>query len=70
MLRKVDYDAGSVGLFQEAAAQRYRTLSALDCLRVGVILLDGAGNPAHPCRAAPRLAERLCLDAPSADPIS
>ncbi len=70
MLREVDYDAGSVGLFQEVATQRHRALSALDGLRVGVILLDGAGKPVHPKRAAAHPAKRLCLDAPSAGSMS
>jgi len=70
MLRKVGYAAGSAGLFQEVAIQRHRALSALDYLRVGVILLDGACKPAYLDRAAPRLAERLCLDGPSAGYMS
>lgn len=70
MLREVDHDAGSVGLFQEVATQSHWAFSALDCLRVGVIPLNGGGNPAHLKRAAERLARRLCLDAPSADSMS
>ena len=70
MLREVDCAAGRAGLFQEVAAQRHRTSSALDRLPVGVILLDGAGKPVHPKRAAAHPARRLCLDAPSADAMS
>lgn len=39
----------------EATTQKHLALSALDCLRVGVILLDCQGNPLHLNRAAERL---------------
>jgi hypothetical protein len=70
MLREVDCDAGSARLFQAATIQRHRTLSALDRLRVGVILLDGPGKPAHLNRAATDLAKQLRSDAQSADSMS
>ena len=66
MLREVDRDAGSAGLFQEATIQTHRTLSAFDRLRVGVIL----GKPVQVNRAATGLAERLRPDAPSAGSMS
>lgn len=68
-LREVDFGAGSAGLFQEVTTRRHRALPALDRLPFGVVLLDGASKPVHPKRAAACQAERLCLDAPSADPM-
>jgi len=70
VLRDADHDAGSAGLFQEAATQRHGVLSALDRLPFGVILPDDADNPVHLKRAAARLAKLRCLNAASPDSLS
>jgi len=44
------------GQMTAVSLQKHWVWSALDCLRVGVILLDGRGKPLHLNRAAERLA--------------